>query len=178
MRTRPCIYSSSIIAHPVNFGTQRERSQNMLPRTIDTYIYIYIHWYNPLHNRYEFCVLVGDKPCSYIILCWPGMTYCDNMLAFPLPDYRKDHVGYHLHLKNGSFKFEVDPDQFNPILHHFSQLSSNPKKKKKKKRTLSMQRSKKYRARRCRYCRAGVPWLAMELFDFQKSLQVCAWMMK
>ena len=48
-----------------------------------------------------------------------------------LSDYRIDNVGDYLYLTNGSFKFEVDPHQFNLRLQHFSQFPFNEKKSQK-----------------------------------------------
>ena len=39
-----------------------------------------------------------------------------------------DDVGDDFHWKNGSFKFDVDPYQFNQRLHHFSQFLFNVEK--------------------------------------------------
>ena len=41
-----------------------------------------------------------------------------------------DNVGNYLYLNNGSFKFEVDPHEFNLRLHHFSQFQRKGRKKK------------------------------------------------
>ena len=38
-----------------------------------------------------------------------------------------DNVGNYLYLDDGSFKFEVDPHQFNLRLHHFSQFERKKK---------------------------------------------------
>ena len=43
-----------------------------------------------------------------------------------------DNVGNYLYLNNGSFKFEVDPHQFNLRLHHFSQFQRKGRKKNQK----------------------------------------------
>ena len=65
-----------------------------------------------------------QKSWSYINLSW--VTYCENMLTFPL---YTDNMGDLLYLKNGSFKSEVGPHQFNLKLHHFSQFPFKVKKK-------------------------------------------------
>ena len=41
-----------------------------------------------------------------------------------------NNVGKYLYLNNGSFKFEVDPHQFNLRLHHFSQFQRKEKNQK------------------------------------------------
>ena len=101
----------SIIAHPVNFDIQQERSRKIW------YKNVYVYQYSPLDNQYGFSISIGNKSCSYIILPW--VAYCENTLTFPLSDYWTDNVGDYLYLKNGSFIFEVNPHQFNLRLHHF-----------------------------------------------------------
>ena len=112
-----------IIAHPVNFDIQRERSLECDAKN-STYTYISIYIYHLRDNRYGFSISIGntiDHVTTLTCLGW----HTENMLIFPLID----DVGEYLYLKNESFKFEVDPHQFNPRWHHFSQFPFNVKSK-------------------------------------------------
>ena len=73
----------------------------------------YMYRYNPLDNRHGFWYIdrQHQKSCSYII--WSWVTYhCENMQHFHCRIII-DNVGDYLYLKNGRFKFEVDPHHFN-----------------------------------------------------------------
>ena len=97
----------------------------MIPRTRHRYIYIYY----PFDNRYGFSLTVGNtKNHIATLTCLEWHTeICQHCWHV---HYRLiDNLCDHLYLKNGSFKFEVDPHQIN--LSYFSQFPFNVKQKKK-----------------------------------------------
>ena len=55
--------------------------KNMMTRCIDITLSII---------DIRFSVSIGNKSCSYVILPW--VAYCENMLTFPLSNYRIDNV--------------------------------------------------------------------------------------
>ena len=119
------IDSSSIIAHPLNFDIQRERSLKCDAKN-STYIYTY----HPLNNRYGFSLSIGNtKNHVTTLTCLEWLLKYVNTSVILAPKvishacaFLIDNVGNYLYLSNGNFKFEVDPHQFNLRLYHFSQF--------------------------------------------------------
>ena len=94
-------------------------------------LYIYIHIYHPLDNRYGFSFSIGNTKNDHVATstCLEWQLKYINVsiiLASKLTSHacalQIDNVDNYLYLNNGSFKFEVDPHQFNLSLHHFSQF--------------------------------------------------------
>ena len=63
VQSRQRLDSSSIIAHPVNFDIQRERS---LKCDANNSTYIYTHRYHPLNKQYGFSISVQPEVTSLL----------------------------------------------------------------------------------------------------------------
>ena len=103
--TRRCIDSSSIIAHTKFRYTVGEITKNSR----------YIYRYNPLDNLFGYPISVGNRSWSYYLLLSDIRWKCVNISIGP---YNHGFIIPY----DGSFKFEVDPHQFNQRLHQFSQF--------------------------------------------------------
>ena len=86
--------------------------------------------YHPLDNRYGFSLSIGNtKNHVATLTCLEWLLKYVNISLILAPKLMShacvlliDNVGNYLYLNNGSFRFEVDPHQFNLRLHHFSQF--------------------------------------------------------
>ena len=111
MRSRRRIDRSSIIAHPLNFDIQRERSLKCDAKTWHICIY------HPLYNLYGFSLSIGNTNVATLTCLGWLLKYFNY--SCPQADVTRMRTSY---LIDGSFKFEVDPHQFNLRLQHFSQF--------------------------------------------------------
>ena len=74
------IWNLSIIAHPINFDIQRERSLKWHAKN-STYIYVYR--YHALDNRYGFTISIGNTK-NHVATSTCLEWHTENMLIFPL----------------------------------------------------------------------------------------------
>ena len=111
MRSRRRIDRSSIIAHRLNFDIQRERSLKCDAKTWHICIY------HPLYNLYGFSLSIGNTNVATLTCLGWLLKYFNY--SCPQADVTRMRTSY---LIDGSFKFEVDPHQFNLRLQHFSQF--------------------------------------------------------